>query len=93
MHKAAKKAGLDLDQYNDVKRQIAEIEFDLSRLRDPLYKSLPATPPKLSVYSASEMSSAKKLKSTLADYKLLAEKNNSLEKLKNIVVSAAKRLK
>lgn len=93
LHKAAKKAGLDLDQYNDIKREIAEIEFDLRRLKDPLYKNLPATPPKLSSYSATEIASAKKLKSTLADYKLLAQKSNSLEKLRNIVESATKRLK
>lgn len=92
LHKAAKKAGLDLDQYNDIKRQIAELEFDLSRLRDPLYKNLPITPPKLKNYSASEIEFSKKLKGILSD-QLHGRKSNTLEKITNILESASKRLK
>lgn len=92
LHKAAKKNGLDLDQYNDIKREIAEIEFDLRRLKDPLYKDLPATPPKLPNYSASEMAQSKRLKAIFADTQLLGKKS-SLEKLKTILESASKRLK
>lgn len=46
MHKRAKKGGLDLDQYNTLKREIAEIESDLRRLRDPLQMHLPLIPSK-----------------------------------------------
>jgi site-specific DNA-cytosine methylase len=42
MHKRAKKGGLDLDQYNVLKKQIAEVEYDLKRLRDPLQLHLPS---------------------------------------------------
>ncbi|XP_035906065.1 calcium uniporter protein, mitochondrial isoform X2 [Anopheles stephensi] len=60
LHKAAKKAGVNLAEYNDIKRQIAEIEHDLRRLRDPLYMHLPAPPPKTKTFSASELAFAKK---------------------------------
>lgn len=93
LHKAAKKVGLNLEQYNDIKREIAEIEYDLRRLQDPLYKNLPSTPPKVSVYSATEIESSKKLKKFLKDQKLLGHKSNTLEKLTNILESATKRLK
>ncbi|XP_055629568.1 calcium uniporter protein, mitochondrial [Toxorhynchites rutilus septentrionalis] len=61
LHKSAKKAGVNLSEYNDIKRQIAEIEYDLRRLRDPLYMHLPAPPPKMATYSASEIATSKKL--------------------------------
>ncbi|KAG5677554.1 hypothetical protein PVAND_007304 [Polypedilum vanderplanki] len=93
LHKAAKKVGLDLEQYNDIKRQIAELEFDLCRLRDPLYKNLPITPPKSKTYSASEIELSKKLKGILNDNQLLGRKSNILEKVSHILVSASKRLK
>ncbi|XP_058054842.1 calcium uniporter protein, mitochondrial [Anopheles bellator] len=60
LHKAAKKAGINLAEYNDIKRQIAEIEHDLRRLRDPLYMHLPAPPPKSRTFSASEIANSKK---------------------------------
>lgn len=41
IHKRAKKKNFDIDQYNALKRQIAEIEYDLRRLRDPLNLQLP----------------------------------------------------
>lgn len=62
LHKAAKKAGINLAEYNDIKRQIAEIEHDLRRLRDPLYMHLPAPPPKSKTYSATEIALSKKQK-------------------------------
>uniref|UniRef100_A0AAG5DGK6 Calcium uniporter protein n=2 Tax=Anopheles atroparvus TaxID=41427 RepID=A0AAG5DGK6_ANOAO len=62
LHKAAKKAGINLAEYNDIKRQIAEIEHDLRRLRDPLYMHLPAAPPKSKTYSATEIALSKKQK-------------------------------
>lgn len=37
MYKKAKKQGFDIDQYNALRRQLAEVEHDLQRLRDPLY--------------------------------------------------------
>lgn len=46
MHKKAKKSGLDLIQYNALKREIADVEEDLRRLRDPLYLHVPAVPKK-----------------------------------------------
>lgn len=39
MHKKAKKIGLDLERYNNIKEQIYAIEYDLKRLRDPLQVS------------------------------------------------------
>lgn len=47
MHKKAKKHGLDLLQYNTLRRQIVEIENDLRRLRDPLHLHVPAEPKKV----------------------------------------------
>lgn len=88
MHKTAKKAGLDLNAYNEIKREIAEVEYDLRRLNDPLYKNLPTVPPKTPNYSETEISSAKKLKAMLSE-KMGAQ---GLEKLSNIFATA-KRLK
>lgn len=67
LHKSAKKAGLDLAQYNSLKRQVAEVENDLRRLRDPLCLHLPATPIKSPTYSETEISTAKKLKDLITD--------------------------
>ncbi|XP_058836096.1 calcium uniporter protein, mitochondrial [Topomyia yanbarensis] len=61
LHKAAKKAGVNIAEYNDTKRKIAEIEHDLRRLRDPLYMHLPAPPPKSLTYSATEIATSKKM--------------------------------
>lgn len=48
-HKKAKKLGMDVSHYNDLKNQLAELESDLRRLRDPLALNLPhsalKTPP------------------------------------------------
>ena len=41
IHKRAKRANFDIDSYNSLKRQIAEVEYDLRRLRDPLNMALP----------------------------------------------------
>uniref|UniRef100_T1IW70 Calcium uniporter protein n=1 Tax=Strigamia maritima TaxID=126957 RepID=T1IW70_STRMM len=40
-HKRAKKIGLDVHRYNELKDAIAKVERDLSRLRDPLFLHLP----------------------------------------------------
>lgn len=93
LHKAAKKAGLDLIEYNDIKREIAEVEHDLRRLNDPLYKNLNASPPKTPNYSQTEIDSAKKLKTILADAKLLTGEKGSLAKITYILQEATKRLK
>lgn len=37
MYKKAQKQGFDIEQYNVLRRQLAEVEHDLQRLRDPLY--------------------------------------------------------
>ncbi|XP_053674533.1 calcium uniporter protein, mitochondrial, partial [Anopheles nili] len=78
LHKAAKKAGVNLAEYNDIKRQIAEIEYDLRRLRDPLYMHLPASPPKSLTYSQSEITSAKKARIAAADGTASAVNRSSL---------------
>lgn len=94
LHKAAKKAGLDLNEYNDIKREIAEVEHDLRRLNDPLYKNLNATPPKTPNYSQTEINSAKKLKNMLADAVLLKDGGKgNLKKITDILQEATKRLK
>uniref|UniRef100_T1GS30 Calcium uniporter protein n=1 Tax=Megaselia scalaris TaxID=36166 RepID=T1GS30_MEGSC len=41
IHKRAKKNSFDIEEYNSKKRQIAEVEFDLKRLRDPLHLQIP----------------------------------------------------
>lgn len=41
LYKRAKKKNFDVYTYNKLKRQIAEIEYDLKRLRDPLNLQLP----------------------------------------------------
>lgn len=41
LYKRAKKKNFDIESYNQLKRQIAEIEYDLRRLRDPLNLQLP----------------------------------------------------
>lgn len=93
LHKSAKKVGLDLNQYNDIKREIAEVEHDLRRLNDPLYKNLPAVPPKTPNYSSTEIATSKKLKAILADAKNLKSARGSLERITNILEAATKRLK
>lgn len=93
LHKSAKKLGLDLNQYNDIKREIAEIEHDLRRLNDPLYKNLPAAPPKTPNFSQTEIESSKKLKGILSDATHLKGAKGSLEKIANILEEATKRLK
>lgn len=47
MHKKAKKHGLDLIKYNQLRRQIVDVEEDLRRLRDPLHLHVPAAPKKI----------------------------------------------
>ncbi|KAL0266278.1 UNVERIFIED_CONTAM: hypothetical protein PYX00_008870 [Menopon gallinae] len=41
LHKKAKKMGLDLEKYNQIKEKVYVIERDLKRLRDPLQVHLP----------------------------------------------------
>lgn len=41
MYKRAKKKNFDVESYNILRRQVAEIEYDLRRLRDPLNLQLP----------------------------------------------------
>lgn len=40
-HKRAKKVGLDVDKYNELKDAIVEVEHQITRLRDPLQIHLP----------------------------------------------------
>uniref|UniRef100_A0A336KU11 Calcium uniporter protein n=1 Tax=Culicoides sonorensis TaxID=179676 RepID=A0A336KU11_CULSO len=87
LHKSAKKNGLDINQYNKLKREIAEIENDIRRLRDPLCLHLPAPPVKAPTYSATEISTAKKIKdfiteATSGDAAGFASKLKSSELLK-----------
>lgn len=91
LHKKAKKIGLDLNKYNDLKREIAEIEYDLKRLRDPLYKDLTITPPKSATYSMTEIESAKKLKALLTEGQQFLGKGGN--KLEDLLESVTKRLK
>lgn len=67
LHKSAKKSGLDLAQYNNLKREIAVIENDIRRLRDPLCLHLPAPPVKSPTYSETEITTAKKIKDFIAE--------------------------
>ena len=45
LHKRARKIGLDLERYNQLKDSIARIESDIRRLRDPLQLHLPPNHP------------------------------------------------
>ncbi|KAJ9573900.1 hypothetical protein L9F63_008699, partial [Diploptera punctata] len=45
LHKRARKVGLDLERYNELKDSIARIESDIRRLRDPLQLHLPPNHP------------------------------------------------
>lgn len=92
MHKSAKKIGVNLDEYNEIKREIAEIEYDLRRLSDPLQKDFPLHPPRVSNYSESEISTAKKLKAILSEKNIIG-KSSGLEKITKLIESATKQLK
>lgn len=85
--------GLDLNQYNDIKREIAEVEHDLRRLSDPLYKNLPAFPPKTPNFSQTEIATSKKLKALLADASNVKNEKGALEKITKILDAATRRLK
>lgn len=85
MHKKAKKQGLDLLQYNALRRQIVEVEEDLRRLRDPLYLHVPAVPKK--IYADNERP---------IDEAALAAANDSFsrtEKLREVVKGITDKLK
>lgn len=43
LHKHARKVGLDLDRYNQLKDSVSQIEADIKRLRDPLHMHLPVS--------------------------------------------------
>ncbi|PIK50999.1 putative calcium uniporter protein, mitochondrial, partial [Apostichopus japonicus] len=45
-HKFAKRKQLDVEKYNKLKHQVAQVEMDLERLHDPLSLNLPIRPPK-----------------------------------------------
>lgn len=93
MHKNAKKVGINLNEYNDIKREIAEIEYDLRRLNDPLHKDMSLSPPKHSTYSDSELAAAKKLKAIFAENSLIGDQRSGLEKFTNMIESATRKLK
>lgn len=40
-HKRARKVGLDVERYNNLKDRLASLQNDLERLRDPLALNLP----------------------------------------------------
>lgn len=86
MHKKAKKQGLDLLQYNSLRRQIVEIEEDLRRLRDPLYLHVPAVPKK--IYAANDLSEQEAAMAQVA-----ANEGLSVERLKDIVKGLPGKLK
>lgn len=41
IYNSARRKGLDIEEYKELKREITEVEFDLKRLKDPLYLQLP----------------------------------------------------
>jgi exonuclease VII small subunit len=43
LHKRARKVGLDLERYNQLKDSVSQIEADIKRLRDPLHLHLPVS--------------------------------------------------
>lgn len=72
LHKKAKKLGLDLNQYNQLKDQISKVELDLKKLRNPLRLRLPpsATAPQ----EAPTTTEAEKPPTTTATEKASANK-------------------
>ena len=41
LHKHAKNSKMDVENYNRLKEQIAKVEYDIRRLRDPLQLRVP----------------------------------------------------
>ena len=41
LHRGAQKLNLDLSRYNELRDQLAQVQLDLARLRDPLQLQLP----------------------------------------------------
>ncbi|CAL4089433.1 unnamed protein product, partial [Meganyctiphanes norvegica] len=60
-HKRAKKAGMDIEKYNNLKEELAEVESNLARLRDPLSLNLPLTHIKESQSSSAPLAKIKNL--------------------------------
>lgn len=87
MHKKAKKQGLDLLQYNALRRQIVEIEEDLRRLRDPLYLHVPAVPKK--IFGSTELTEEEAAMAAVA----AANEGLSVERLKDIVKGLPEKFK
>ncbi|XP_037908151.1 calcium uniporter protein, mitochondrial isoform X3 [Hermetia illucens] len=85
IHKRAKKKGFDLETYNNLKRQQAETEYDLNRLRDPLNLQLPTGwNTSNSSLSSTSISSEDDNKSTMS---------SSKSKLNKLISAATKKLK
>lgn len=45
LHSNAKKEGLDISKYNVLKENLAKLEYDIKRLRDPLQLHVPMLNP------------------------------------------------
>lgn len=96
MHKKAKKRGFNVDQYNNLKRQVAEVEYDLRRLRDPLYvrhsPSSASTIPNQFIDNAilPPSSPSSSLSGNLLNNSLL---NDPKKKITSILDAAAKKFK
>lgn len=98
MYKKAKKQGLDIGKYNKLKAQIADIEYDLRRLHDPLY--LRMSPNATNVYTKSGLHAKHFIKTksgvdSISDLKEIGsqEKPGPFGTLSGIFEAATKKLK
>lgn len=88
LHKKAKKRGFDVELYNQLKREAAEVEHDLRRIRDPLYTRYSPT-------SAPNLTNNSPIHSKQHDSSNTTKKLTTLSKynIQNILSQAAKSFK
>lgn len=89
MHKRAKKANFNIDEYNRLKEEAAKIEKDLRRIRDPLYlRAAPAGSSSLYTTEQDRLFQTALTSPTVA----AMDKPTITQRLSNMFTTAAKKL-